>query len=460
MMGISCQVKVFDLFLTIKQLLNKQVSIAPLVILRIAFGLLMFISTIRFAVNGWIRDFYISPTFYFKFYGFEFVTAPTLVWVVYLLYAFMGVAALFICLGTFYRISSIIFFLLFTYFELIDVTNYLNHYYLVSLISFLLIFAPAAHYFSIDVYWKRLKSITYIPYLYIFIFQIQIGIVYFYAGLAKLNYDWLIATMPLKIWLMAKSDVNVLGSLLAYPVTAYIFSWVGAAFDLFIVLFLIQKSTRNKAYIILVIFHLLTYWLFPIGMFPFVMMAITLVFLTPSFHNRVLSQLENWFNISSLNIANQTFKQKKFRYVTFLILGIYFSFQILFPLRYLLYDGNLYCTEQGYRFSWRVMLMEKTGNTTFRIHETTTNKTWEIENRKYLTALQEKMMSTQPDLILQFAHFLKNDLQTKGYQDIEVYADSYCTVNGHGSRLLIDPNVNLALETESFKHKSWVLDCE
>lgn len=37
----------------------------------------------------------------------------------------------------------------------------------------------------------------------------------------------------------------------------------------------------------------------------------------------------------------------------------YFAFQILFPWRYLLYDGNIFWTEEGYRFAWRVMLMEK-----------------------------------------------------------------------------------------------------
>ena len=33
--------------------------------------------------------------------------------------------------------------------------------------------------------------------------------------------------------------------------------------------------------------------------------------------------------------------------------------QVIFPLRYIFYPGELFWHEQGYRFSWRVMLMEK-----------------------------------------------------------------------------------------------------
>jgi len=47
------------------------------------------------------------------------------------------------------------------------------------------------------------------------------------------------------------------------------------------------------------------------------------------------------------------------------ILIPFFVIQIFFPWRYLLYPGELFWTEQGYRFSWRVMLMEKAGNSNF-----------------------------------------------------------------------------------------------
>ena len=444
--------------------LYKSVSTAPLAVFRLVFGLLMFASTIRFASNGWIKDFYLTPTFHFKFYGFEWVALPANPFVVYGIFIIMGLAALGVALGAFYRLSIIIFFICFTYIELIDVTYYLNHYYLVSLLALLLIFCPAGNYFSVDVYTGRVAKKEQIPFVFMLIFQLQLFIVYFYAGLAKLNYDWFVDAMPLKIWLLAKIEFPILGSLFKHSGTAYIFSWLGALFDLFIVLFLWIPQTRVIAYCVLVIFHVLTYLLFPIGMFPFLMIASTLIFFSGKFHLKIIEKITiiiGRFYTQKSIVVNEFVSAKKQANSTLLLLfGIYFTIQILLPWRFVLYPGNLFWTEQGYRFSWRVMLMEKTGNTTFRIQETNTGKSWEVENKKYLTPLQEKMMVTQPDMILHFAHYLKQELAPLHPNSLKIFADSYVTLNGRGSRLFINPNVDLGLEKENFKHKNWVLPCE
>ena len=81
-------------------------------------------------------------------------------------------------------------------------------------------------------------------------------------------------------------------------------------------------------------------------------------------------------------------------------------FQLTFPFRHLLYEGNMFWHEQGYRFGWRVMLMEKAGYAQFKI-EDKDGRTMEVRNADFLTPVQEKMMSTQPDLMIQYAHFLK-----------------------------------------------------
>src|SRR6218665_470818 len=122
--------------------LTQQKSIAPLVVFRIAFGALMFISLTRFVWKGWVYNLYVLPKMYFPYYGFEWVK-PLSAGGMYLVFALLLLSSLGILLGLFYRFSAILFFLLFTYVELIDKTNYLNHYYFVSLVSFLLIFSPA-----------------------------------------------------------------------------------------------------------------------------------------------------------------------------------------------------------------------------------------------------------------------------------------------------------------------------
>jgi hypothetical protein len=139
------------------------------------------------------------------------------------------------------------------------------------------------------------------------------------------------------------------------------------------------------------------------------------------------------------------------------LLGIFLIFQLLFPFRYMLYPGELFWTEEGYRFSWRVMLMEKTGYTQFKIVDDASKQFEIINNNEYLTKLQEKQMSFQPDMILEYAHYLAAVYEQKGWDKPKVFAESYVTLNGRSGRFYIDPSVNLAAEKESWKHKNWIL---
>jgi len=139
------------------------------------------------------------------------------------------------------------------------------------------------------------------------------------------------------------------------------------------------------------------------------------------------------------------------------LLVLFVILQLLIPFRYLAYPGHLFWTEQGYRFSWRVMLMEKAGYTTFTVSDEMGKKTEWVNNQDYLTAQQEKMMSTQPDMILQFAHHLTTVYTNKGYQNPIIHCQSRVTLNGTLSQPLVDQTVNLATIDRDWKHKSWVL---
>lgn len=145
------------------------------------------------------------------------------------------------------------------------------------------------------------------------------------------------------------------------------------------------------------------------------------------------------------------------KYLLYTVLILHFTIQLLLPFRYLLYPGKLYWTEEGYRFSWRVMLMEKGGTAFFHVKDPETGNQAEIINSQYLTNFQENMMATQPDMILQYAHFLAKEYQKKGIKHPIITVESYVTLNGSGSRLYIDSTVNLANEQETFGHKKWIL---
>ncbi|NGP89259.1 HTTM domain-containing protein [Fodinibius halophilus] len=442
--------------------LTQQTSIAPLAVFRALFGFIMLVSVIRFVANGWVYDLYIKPDYFFTFYGFDWV-APLGEFGMYALFFVMGLAALGIMLGSFYRLAAVLFFLSFTYVELIDKTNYLNHYYFVSIISFLLTLVPAHRSFSIDTIRKPSLKRETVPAWMVNIFKLQLGIVYFYAGAAKLNPDWLFNAMPLKIWLPANSHLPVIGELLNYEISAYIFSWAGTVYDLTIAFFLLYRPTRIWAYISVIVFHMLTYFLFQIGMFPFIMILSTLIFFSPEFHKNIIQKVQKlgtFFKLNQKEAGAQSSKKitlsKKTHPILAGILILHFILQLLVPLRFTLYPGNLFWTEQGYRFSWRVMLMEKAGHATFHVHNPKTGKNWQVSNWKHLSPYQEKMMATQPDMILQFAHHLEKKYKQKGMDDVEIRAESFVTLNGRRSTLLVDPDVDLTEIERGFTHKDWI----
>lgn len=428
--------------------IHRQVPIAPLVIFRIIWGLLMFVSVVRFAANGWIASLYIDPSFYFSFIP---GIAPLPGMGMYVVFAGMGLASIGVALGYYYRFSAGSFFILFTYVELLDKTNYLNHYYFVSLVSFLLMFLPSHRSFSYDVRFRGTKEVSNVSVGFLYLLRVQLGIVYVFAGLAKINTDWLIRAQPLKIWLASKVHIPLIGGAFRYSATAYVFSWFGMLYDITVPFFLCIRKALPYAYAAVVIFHLMTWLLFPIGMFPFIMIAATTLFFPVEVHERVLKWLRR------MTKQNPQIPQSEWSISTGakVFFGIFVLVQLALPLRFFLHNGDLYWNESGYRFSWRVMLMEKSGAITFYVSDG--ERRVAVNNLDYLTPQQEKMMATQPDMIAQFADFLKQEYEKKDFQNPKVYADSWVSLNGRPSRTFADPKIDLTSEIVKTPRSNWIV---
>ena len=448
--------------------INQPTSIAPLVTFRVLFGALMAFGAIRFWQSGWIEKLYIEPSFFFKFYGFEWVQMPGET-AIYGLFALIIISAICIMLGLFYRISSLVFFLSFTWTQLIDATNYLNHYYLVCLLGFLMIFLPAHRSHSLDVLRKPSLKIDKVPAWCINILIFQFCCVYFFAGLAKLNYEWIFRAMPMTIWLPERVDTPLLGYFFQFKWVAFAFSWAGAVYDLTIWAFLLNRKTRPIAYIFVVIFHILTKVLFNIGLFPVIMIFGTLIFFSAEWHEKLWQYIIRIARIKKENKKkenqrihqNDNFEKSSPKWglggLSKTAILLFITFQVLFPLRHLLYTGNILWTEEAYRFSWRVMLVEKSGSATFHIKDSASPKKQEIVNGSHLTFYQEKQMAIQPDFILQYAHFLKKEYEKQhGFKDAIVTVESYVAMNGRSSRQFIDPAVNLSKIKDTFAPRKWV----
>ena len=436
----------------INQYLKKTTSAAPLAVFRICFGLMLLGSMIRFWSKGWIETLYIKPTYFFTFYGFEWVKP----WgeYTYILFFICALSAFMVAIGLFYRIATISLFFSFSYIELIDKSTYLNHYYFISLLCLILVFLPAQVYFSVDTYRKKHIRAQFIPQWNIDAIKLMMAILYFYAGLAKVNSDWLWHAQPLSIWLPARNDMPIIGFLFNFTWIPYLFSWFGCLYDLSIPFLLWNKKTRVWAYAAVIVFHVLTALLFPIGMFPHIMMVAALIFFSAEFHQKIIDRLKAFLQLPKENQAIQsTYTSSPFLPWGF---ALFFGFQILFPFRYLAYPGELFWTEEGYRFSWRVMLMEKAGYAQFTVKGAPGQQAV-VNNNLHLSTLQEKMMSTQPDMILQYAHYLAGFYAKQGFRSPQVYVDSYVALNGRLGKPLINPKTDLAQEHDSFSHKTWIL---
>ncbi len=415
-----------------------RIDIASLAAFRIIFGAVMFAGILRFLATGWIEPMYGAPSWFFKYPGFAWVE-PWSVTGMYVHYSVLAALALAVALGVFYRAAIILFTLGFLYTQLIDVTNYLNHHYLVVLLGILLSVLPANAAWSIDA--RRAPAIarTSVPAWFVWLLRFQIGVVYVFAGLAKAKVDWLGYGQPLNLWLAARTETPILGGLFGEPWFALALSWAGFVFDTTIVVWLSWARTRVPAYLALILFHGLTGYLFNIGMFPLIMTSSALIFFSPSWPRRLLGPA---LIVSARDAEGEPSPRSWVK----ALVAAYVIVQIAVPLRHLVLPGNVLWNERGMRFAWHVLIREKHGAVTF-VAELADSRQLEIPAHNYLTPRQEREMSGQPDLIVQLARHIASDLRARGYPVVAIRARARVSLNGRAPESMLDPTIDLVTST-------------
>jgi len=419
------------------------VDVASLVFLRVAFGMVMMAAVARYFAHGWIDSLFVQPQFFFAYPGLGFIQ-PWPPGGMYLHFVVLGVCALGIVVGCWTRACTALFALGFTWMHLIDKANYLNHYYLVSVLACVLVLLPTGVAGSVDAWRDPARAADRVPAWVVWVLRVQLGLVYFYGGVGKLNHDWIFAAQPLRIWLAASGDVPVIGALLERGWVAYAFSWAGTAFDLGIVPLLLWRRTRLVAYGLVVVFHVLTSLLFPIGIFPWLMIGLTPIFFAPEWPRRVFAR-----RAGAASTAGPRVAAIRWEGAIVAVLAMHLVVQTLVPLRAFVATDDIAWTEEGFRFAWRVMVMEKAGVASFRLRYPATGATWVVDPRSELTRLQTTIMATQPDMIADYARHLAAEAQRAGHDDVEVRADVYVALNGRPNRRFIDPDADLARSTRA-----------
>lgn len=426
------------------------VDLASLAMHRILFGLLMFAGTVRFAATGWIDTQFVTPRFHFKYWGFEWVPVPPAPWV-HLEFGLLALLALAVAAGLFYRFTMPAFTLVFAHVQLMDVTNYLNHYWFVVLLAALMSCLPLHAAWSLDARRDPSLARATVPAWMLRLLQFQVALVYGFAALAKVTPDWLVHAQPLQIWLSSRTELPVLGLVFQQPWAPWAFAWGGLLYDATIVLWLLAPATRPFAYVAVLGFHACTHLLFEIGMFPFIMTVATLLFFSPDWPRRLLA----WLGFATKRAESES-PLRTPRWVPWAI-GAWAIVMLAVPLRFLAYGGDVLWHEQGMRFSWRVMVREKSGSVTYRVRDPASGRAWEVEPSRYLMPRQERELATQPDLMLQLAHRIASDFEELGHPGVEVRADARVSLNGRAPAPMIDPAVDLARVSDGLAPAAWIL---
>lgn len=402
--------------------LTRPVDSSPLALFRVLFGVLMCVDAALALIKlDWLKTVFAPGVFHFKYAGFGWVPAPPES-ALGPLCALAGLAALGLASGAFARASAASFFLLASWALLLDRALYVNHHYLICLLAFLLAWAPAARTLSVDAALAKTKEPS-IPAYWLWLFRLQIALVYLFAGLSKLDGDWLNG-LPLKLWIEAEAIGGL--PLLDPSASGLVMSWAGLSVDLLAGPALLWPRTRTVAVIITTLFHLLNALWMKVGVFPYMMMASSVLFLDPTSSRRP--------HVSSVPVA---------RVPPFFFLWLFV--QIVLPLRPFLYPGDSLWTNRGHLFSWRLLLRDKDGELLFFARDGESGAEREIDPLKTLPGFQIRPMLFDPELIRQYAAHLAGSLRAQGWKDPEIRALAMVSLNGRAPAPLIDPTVDLAV---------------
>lgn len=431
-----------------EKFLYRHIDNSPLIIFRILFGLLLFLESIGAIFTGWVHRTLIEPAFTFNFIGFEFLQ-PLTGNGMYYYYAVMGIFGFCVMIGYRYRLAMFSFFMMWSATYLMQKTSYNNHYYLTALLSFLMIFQPAHTYLSVDVQRNpSLKAIS-VPYWTSLILMLQIGLVYFFGGIAKIYPDWLNA-IPARIFLSSKTGYPIVGDLFSTNWFPYILSYGGLLFDLLIVPLLLFKRTRMFGFCLSIFFHLFNAIIFQVGIFPFLSMAFALFFFEPQTIHSIFLNKKPFYNQHEIKVPRS-------KNLVIYGLSIYFMVQLLLPLRHWVINEPVLWTEEGHRLSWRMMLRSKGGYQQFIVVNKETNEKSVVNLNDYLSKKQQRAIVSKPDLIWQFSQRLKKQYAEEG-KVISVYVSGKVSVNGRPAQPLINETIDLAAVTwDHFKHNAWLL---
>ena len=439
-----------------EKLINKiqqPTAVASVVLFRVGFGLIMFWEISRYFYFGWVEEIYLKPQFHFQYQWFQWI-GPLPADGMYYVFGGLGILALMIAFGLYYRTAAILFFLGYSYVFLIDQAAYNNHFYLICLLSFVLVLAPLHNSWSLDVLRGNVPHTQKLPALWLWMIRFHMGVVYVYGGIAKFDSDWLGGLATKELMLIANRG-TVLGALMENAWVPYFYAWSGMLFDLLIPFLMLWKPVRKWAFLAAVLFHINNYFVFPIGIFPVLSLVLTLMFFDADFPRRITpKKFRRWLSFYYRERLSKIEKTRsdveilesktEISRILLLFIGLYTAAHLVLPFRHLLYPGVTNWHEEGHYFAWRMMLRQKITRMQINVTHPVSGEKRYADPGDYLNSSQFKVFAGNPGMILLFVHHLDRLVQTNAGFDPKITAKIQVSLNGRPFRELVDPILDLS----------------
>lgn len=439
--------------------LSTPVSIQSLVVMRILFGLILAWDCWRYFRYDRIYRYYVDTDWNFPYFGLD-IIQPLPAPGIFFVWGLVGFFALLVALGLFYRVAIWGFVLVFGYFFLLDKTQYLNHNYMVLLYAILLGFAPANRAFSLDARWGLVTAARTIPRWPVSAVRLQTEIILIYAGVVKITDDWLRGE-PLGMWLRARADDVFFGPLFQYDWVILAGAWGTVALHILGAPLLLWKRTRLWIFLVYCGFHVSNSILFNIGIFPWITIAVTLIFFEPDWPQRLARRVLGLFETLPPMAPPAASPVPGPGTGLLVVLALWFAVQLAVPQRQVFFPNLVGWTGDGHRFSWRMRIYDRKADGVFIVVIPGTGERIEVDPRDVMSRRQARVVLTRTDLIHEFAQRLEDRFLAAGAAEVEVYARIEKSLNGRPRQLYVDPGQDLtAVDYNWFRPDPWVLPPE
>lgn len=442
-------------FVDSKAWLLEKVNPIILGVFRIAYGLFMTYELIYFIRIGFVKNMFVLPSINFKYDYLGWLQALPEFWMNGILVLLM-ICTLAITVGIFFKWACRVFAVGFAYIFLLDKSVYNNHLYLFILLAILLSFTNADKVLSL----KRNHDTDFrVPRWQLLILQAQFMIVYFYGGIAKLTYDWIVHCQPIRYLVEQMAPDHFLAPVLKNEVSIYMLNYGGLLLDLLAPLLLWYKPVRRWAIFPFIFFHFANSRIFTdIGIFPYVMLFSLIIF----YEIEELpggKWINSWYGSRhgvKHKAAAKQFVAPGFAF-TYLLVP-YFTFQLLFPFRGHFLPNDLDWTTIGNRFSWRMKVdTRQIDKMEFFVIDPSTNQSIPVETGTWVNEMQILNMSMDPRSVADFARMIKTEAQTQGMKDVMVKGNIKLIYNRKPPQYFVDPEADLSMVQYSpYTKLDWV----